>query len=162
MHGYGVSGDIEFQRIHSDLRNATFTGGLYQNGDTDLNKFTVNGGHMIYRDKVELACSYALLTASKYIANWDSYRAGLNYFAHEYPIKRITDCVLVLNPIQKTEISRSNGKDVTLLSHRRIKIKRETRCKTGSYSFLPNQPSKLRVTGSPMRRITLPASSLVL
>ena len=85
-----------------------------------LNKFTVNGGYMIYRDKVELAGSYALLTASNFSSDWNSYRAWLNYFVHEYPIKRITDCVLVLNPIQKTEISRSNGMDVTLLSHRRI------------------------------------------
>jgi hypothetical protein len=46
--------------------------------------------------------------------------------------------------------------DATLLSHRRIKIKRETRCKTGSYSFLPNQPSKLRVAGSiPAGRTTI-------
>jgi len=60
----------------SDLRNATFTGGFCQNGETSLNKFTVNGGYMIYRDKVELVGSYAMLTASNYTANRDSYRAA--------------------------------------------------------------------------------------
>jgi len=87
LRGYGFSGDIEYQRIHSDLRNATFTGGLYSNGNTDLNKLTVNGGYMIYRDKVELAGSYALLTASNFASDWDSYRVGLNYFVHEYTIR---------------------------------------------------------------------------
>ena len=87
LRGYGFSGDIEYQRIHSDLRNATYSGGLYSNGTTDLNKMTVNGGYMVYRDKVELAGSYALLTASNYTANWDSYRVGLNYFVHEYTIR---------------------------------------------------------------------------
>jgi len=86
LHGYGLSGDVEYQRIHSDLRNGTFTGGLYSNGNTDLNKLTVNGGYMIYRDKVELAGSYALLTASNFASNWNSYRVGLNYFVHEYAI----------------------------------------------------------------------------
>jgi hypothetical protein len=50
---------------------------------------------MIYRDKVELAGSYALLTASNFSSDWNSYRAWLNYFVHEYTIKRITDCVLM-------------------------------------------------------------------
>jgi hypothetical protein len=87
LHGYGFSCDVDNQRIHSDLRNTTFTGGLYSNGNTDLNKFTDNGGYMVYRDKVELAGSYALLTASNYTASWDSYRVGLNYFVHEYTIR---------------------------------------------------------------------------
>jgi len=87
LRGYGFSGDVEYQRIHSDLRNGTYTGGLYSNGNTDLNKFTVNGGYMVYKDKVELAGSYALLTASNYTANWDSYRVGLNYFVHEYTVR---------------------------------------------------------------------------
>ena len=97
LRGYGFSGDIEYQHIHSDLRNATFTGGLYSNGNTDLNKFTVNGGYMIYRDKVELAGSYALLTASNFPSNWHSYRAGLNWFVHEYAIRFSADVTFNVN-----------------------------------------------------------------
>lgn len=97
LRGYGFSGDVEYQRIHGDLRNATFTGGLYQNGDTNLNKFTVNGGYMIYRDKVELAGSYALLTASNFPSNWNSYRAGLNWFVHEYAIRFSADVTFNVN-----------------------------------------------------------------
>jgi len=97
LRGYGFSGDIEYQRIHSDLRNATFTGGLYSNGGTDLNKFTINGGYMIFRDKVELAGSYALMTASNFPSNWDSYRVGLNYFVHEYAIRFSTDVTFNVN-----------------------------------------------------------------
>lgn len=81
----------------SDLRNATFTGGLYSNGNTDLNKFTINGGYMIFRDKVELAGSYALMTASNFPSNWDSYRVGLNYFVHEYAIRFSTDVTFNVN-----------------------------------------------------------------
>lgn len=97
LRGYGFSGDIEYQHIHSDLRNATFTGGLYQNGDSSLNKFTVNGGYMIYRDKVELAGSYALLTASNFASDWNSYRAGLNWFVHEYAIRFSADVTFNVN-----------------------------------------------------------------
>ena len=97
LRGYGFSGDIEYQRIHSDLRNANFTGGLYQNGNTDLNKFTVNGGYMIYRDKVEAAVSYALLTASNFASDWNSYRAGLNWFVHEYAIRFSADVTFNVN-----------------------------------------------------------------
>jgi len=97
LRGYGFSGDIEYQRIHSDLRNATFTGGRYSNGNTDLNKFTINGGYMIIRDKVELAGSYALMTASNFPRNWDSYRVGLNYFVHEYAIRFSTDVTFNVN-----------------------------------------------------------------
>jgi hypothetical protein len=98
LRGYGFSGDIEYQRIHSDLRNATFTGGLYSKGDTDLNKFTINGGYMIYRDKVELAGSYALLTASNFPSNWETYRVGLNYCVHEYTIRFSGDIGFSVNP----------------------------------------------------------------
>jgi hypothetical protein len=56
-----------------------------------LNKFTVNGGYIIYRDKIELVGSYALLTASNFPANWDSYRVGLNYLIHEYTIRFSAD-----------------------------------------------------------------------
>ena len=87
LRGYGFSGDIEYQRIHGDLRNGTYTGGLYSNGNTDLNKFTVNGGYMVYKDKVEMAGSYAMMTATNFSANMDSYRVGLNYFVHEYTIR---------------------------------------------------------------------------
>jgi Phosphate-selective porin O and P len=97
LRGYGFSGDVEYQRIHSDLRNATFTGGLYSNGTTDLNKFTVNGGYMIYRDKVELAGSYALMSASNFASNMDSYRAGLNWFVHEYAIRFSADITFNTN-----------------------------------------------------------------
>jgi hypothetical protein len=97
LRGYGFSGDVEYQRIHSDLRNATFTGGLYQNGTTDLNKFTVNGGYMIFRDKVEAAASYALMTASNFTTNWNSYRAGLNWFVHEYAIRFSADITFNVN-----------------------------------------------------------------
>jgi hypothetical protein len=98
LRGYGFSGDIEYQRIHSDLRNGTFTGGLYSNGNTDLNKFTVNGGYMVYKDKVELAGSYALLTASNFPSNWETYRVGLNYFVHEYTIRFSGDIGFSVNP----------------------------------------------------------------
>jgi hypothetical protein len=97
LRGYGFSGDVEYQRIHSDLRNTTFTGGLYSNGDSSLNKFTVNGGYMIYRDKVELAGSYAMLTASNFASNMDSYRAGLNWFVHEYTVRFSADVTFNVN-----------------------------------------------------------------
>jgi hypothetical protein len=32
-----------------------------------------------------------LLTASNYTANWDSFRAGLNYFVHEYTVRFSAD-----------------------------------------------------------------------
>lgn len=96
LRGHGFSGDVEYQRIHSDLRTS-FTGGLYRNGNTDLNKFTVNGGYMIYRDKIELAGSYAVMTANNFPSDWNSYRAGLNWFVHEYAIRFSADMTFNTN-----------------------------------------------------------------
>jgi hypothetical protein len=53
---------------------------------------------MIYRDKVELAGSYALLTASNFPSNWETYRVGLNYFVHEYTIRFSGDIGFSVNP----------------------------------------------------------------
>ncbi len=53
IRGFGFSGDIEYQYVHGKLLNQNFTGGLYQNGTTGLQKFTVNGGYMIFRNEWE-------------------------------------------------------------------------------------------------------------
>ena len=53
---------------------------------------------MIYRDKVELAGSYALLTASNLSSNWETYRVGLNYFVHEYTLRFSGDIGFSVNP----------------------------------------------------------------
>ena len=58
---------------------------------TALDKCAINGSHMISRDKVELAGSDALMTASNFPSNWNSYRVGLNWFVLEYAIRFSAD-----------------------------------------------------------------------
>jgi hypothetical protein len=69
------------------LRDRTFDGGMYRNGETDLNKLTVAAGYMIYSDALELAGSWSLLSATNFPSTWYSSRGGVNWFVREHTLQ---------------------------------------------------------------------------
>lgn len=87
LRGFGFSGDIEYQYVHGNLLNQIFTGGLYENGTTGLNKFTVNGGYMVYKEQWEPTVTFSVLDASNYASVWTQTTFGINWFIRHYDIR---------------------------------------------------------------------------
>jgi hypothetical protein len=86
VRGFGVSADVEYQFIHGDLLVPNFTGGLYVNGRTDMNKFTVNGGYMLPRD-VELASAWSVIGATRFARALTETTVGVNWYVKKYAVR---------------------------------------------------------------------------
>jgi hypothetical protein len=86
LRGFGVSADLEYQFIHGDLLVSTFTGGLFVNGRTDLNKLSVNAGYMLPYD-VELVGTWSAVRATGFERPLTEVRIGMNWFLKKYAIR---------------------------------------------------------------------------
>jgi phosphate-selective porin OprO/OprP len=102
IRGFGLSGDVEYQYLKGELIDAGFTGGLYQNGDTGLDKFTINAGYMIFRNQVEVVGAWSYLNADNYMkastrsiigVNWFAYKEGVVRFSANYTFSKNVDGV---------------------------------------------------------------------
>ena len=87
LRGFGFSGDLEYQYVHSKLLNQNFTGGIYENGTSGLHKFTVNGGYMVYKDEWETTATFSMLDASNFASLWTQTTLGVNWFIHRYDVR---------------------------------------------------------------------------
>ena len=87
LRGKGVSVDAEYQMVSGDTVDPTFTGGLYRNGTTDLDKLHIEGGVMLPNKKVELVGKWQSLDADNYDTSWDVTEFGFNYFWNKHKVK---------------------------------------------------------------------------
>jgi hypothetical protein len=87
VRGFGWSGDIEYQNIHGNTEDGGFTGGLYRNGDTELDKFTVNGGYMAFANEVELNAGWSYFDATNFPEAMNTYMLGVNWFVDGYSVR---------------------------------------------------------------------------
>ncbi len=83
----GWSVDGEYQIVSGDTIDSSFTGGLYANGTTDLNKYSVEGGYMLRSGKVEFVAGYDSLDADNYEDSWNRTAVGVNYFFNKNKTK---------------------------------------------------------------------------
>src|SRR5262249_22140682 len=86
IRGYGLSADVEYQFGHGDLIDRAFTGGLYVNGRTNMNKFLVNGGYMLPRD-VELVAAWSSVGASGFERALTETKVGVNWYVMKYSVR---------------------------------------------------------------------------
>jgi hypothetical protein len=87
IRGNGISVDVEYNLISGDTVDPTFTGGVYRNGSTDLDKFHLEGGFMLPGNRLELVGSWESLDADNYQDAWSATEVGLNYFWNKYKVK---------------------------------------------------------------------------
>ncbi len=87
IRGHGVSVDIEYQRIEADAVVGTFTGGVYRDGSTDLDKFQIEGGYMLPGNRWEIATRFETLDADNYASKWEAYDVGINHFFRKHDVK---------------------------------------------------------------------------
>jgi hypothetical protein len=80
VRGGGVSFDAEYQRIDADTIDPTFTGGLYRDGTTSLDKLGLEAGIMLMTDRFEIVAGHQSLDADNYADAWTRTELGFNLF----------------------------------------------------------------------------------
>jgi len=87
LRGYGLSVDAEYNLFNAETTDDSFTGGIYKDGETDLENWAVEGGYMVVPAKLELVAGYQVQDADNYAETWTRASFGANYFLHKNDIK---------------------------------------------------------------------------
>lgn len=83
----GLSIDAEYNKLEADTVDPTFTGGIYKNGSTDLDNWSVEGGYMIIPNRFEIVAGYQEQDADNYADAWTRTSVGANWFLHKHDVK---------------------------------------------------------------------------
>ena len=83
----GFSVDAQYNNFSVDAVDSTFTGGIFRNGSTDLENWSVEGGYMVMPDTLELVAGYESQDADNYATNWDRASVGANWFLQGHDVK---------------------------------------------------------------------------
>jgi hypothetical protein len=86
VRGFGLSADVEYQHIRGDLVVGNFTGGLYVNGRTNMDKFSVTGGYMLPGD-VEVVGAWAVVGATGFERPLTETKVGVNWYVMKYAVR---------------------------------------------------------------------------
>jgi len=87
LRGRGLSADLAYQGIHGETVATGFTGGLYLDGETDLDKSSVTVGYMLPTTTVEIVVGWDALDASNYQTTWTATIFGVNYYLDKHNLK---------------------------------------------------------------------------
>lgn len=87
LRGRGFSVDLEYNQIDADLLDSNFTGGLYVNGTTTLDKWQLEAGYMLANIPLELVYKYDSFDADGYEKTWTGNDFALNYFFNKHKAK---------------------------------------------------------------------------
>jgi phosphate-selective porin OprO and OprP len=83
----GFSVDAQYNLFNAETIDSSFTGGIYENGETDLENFAIEGGYMVVPKKLEVVAGYQAQDADGYSEEWTRTSFGLNYFIEKHDIK---------------------------------------------------------------------------
>ncbi len=83
----GISIDTEYNFFDVQLQDSSVTGGLFRNGSTDLENFSIEGGYMVIPKRLEVVGGFQWQDADNYNDAWTRYSVGVNYFFKEHDIK---------------------------------------------------------------------------
>ncbi len=87
VRGRGVSVDLEVQRVTGETVDSAFTGGLYEDGETDLDKMAIEGGYVLPGNRVEIVAGWDTLDATNYEKATDRTSVGVNLYINEHNAK---------------------------------------------------------------------------
>ncbi|MBW2519439.1 MAG: hypothetical protein JRD88_03700, partial [Deltaproteobacteria bacterium] len=87
FRGYGVSVDAEYNLFDAETIDSTVTSGIYEDGETELENFAIEGGYMVIPSKLEIVAGYQVQDADNYDEKWERTSFGLNYFFKKHDIK---------------------------------------------------------------------------
>ncbi len=83
----GFSIDAQYNKFEADAVNAALTSGLYVNGTTELENWSVEAGYMISPKKMEVVLGFSGQDADGYADEWTRTTIGLNYYVKKHNIK---------------------------------------------------------------------------
>ncbi len=83
----GLSVDAQYNTFDSELVQAGVTDGLYENSETTLENYALEGGFMIVPNRLELVAGYQGQDADNYEDTWTRTSVGANVFVHKHDIK---------------------------------------------------------------------------
>ena len=84
----GVSIDAEYNVFEAELvHGKSGADGIYENGETTLENYAVEGGVMVVPSKLELVAGYQSQDADGYAKTWNRTSVGANFFVAKHDIK---------------------------------------------------------------------------
>lgn len=87
VRGRGLSADASYQAIDADAVDVGYTGGLFVNGQTSLDKYALELGYMLGVAPVELAVAWDSLDADGYEDAWERMSFGVTWFWNQHNAK---------------------------------------------------------------------------
>ncbi len=87
LRGWGVSVDAQYNRFQAETVDDTVTAGIYEDGETDLWSFAVEGGVMVVPGLLEVVAGYQLQDADGYEEPWTRTSFGANWFLKKHDIE---------------------------------------------------------------------------
>jgi len=95
--GHGVSADAEYQIVDGDTIDPAFTGGIYRDGSTQLDKMALVAGYMFAGRPIEIVVGWDSQDADNYATAWTRTTAGVNVYFNEHDLKLQIDYQQVSN-----------------------------------------------------------------
>jgi len=87
VRGFGFSADVEWQVLSGDTVDPAFTGGIYLDGTTDLDKLAIEAGYLFPGNHWEIAAGWDALDADNYAETFERTTVGFNYYLHRHDLK---------------------------------------------------------------------------
>ena len=83
----GFSVDAQYNLFDAETVDTGFSGGLYENGETELTNYAVEGGYMVVPSRFEIVAGYQGQDADNYETEWERTSVGANWFIKKHDIK---------------------------------------------------------------------------
>jgi hypothetical protein len=80
LRGRGLSADAELQWVRGETTDRAFTGGLYDRGEAELSKLSLQSGYMVLPERVEIVGGFDRLDAATYGSAWKRLSFGATYY----------------------------------------------------------------------------------
>ena len=94
LRGRGLSADAEIQWVRGGTTDRAFTGGVYDRGEAELSKLSLQSGFMVLPGRVELVSGYDRLDAATYASAWKRVTLGATYYWKRQQLKLQCNYVL--------------------------------------------------------------------
>jgi hypothetical protein len=87
LRGRGLSADIEVQWVHGGTIDPNHDGGIYERGEANLTKLSVQSGYLVWRQRLEVVGGFDRLNAATYQSPWKRLLVGGTYYWKQNSLK---------------------------------------------------------------------------
>jgi hypothetical protein len=87
LRGRGLSADAELQWVRGESTDRGFTGGLYDHGEAELSKLSLQSGCMVLTERIEIVGGFDRLDAATYGSAWKRLSFGATFYWRRQKLK---------------------------------------------------------------------------